>query len=382
MIMNETESKRTTIGILGGGQLGKMLIQAAMNLDLRIHVMDPDANAPCKAFCDEFTWGPFTDEEAVYRFGKRVDILTIEIENVSARALERLAAEGVTVYPQPSVIRTIQDKGAQKLFLEKHAIPTAEFALLSNRAELVAFTTFFPLVQKLRTTGYDGRGVLKIAARKDLAGGFDAPSVVERLVVFEKELSVIVARSASGETKVYPSIEMIFHPGANLVEYLLSPARVTPAVEKKAERIALDVADALEIIGLAAVEMFVTADGSVLVNEVAPRPHNSGHHTIEGNVTSQFEQHLRAILGLPLGSTAITSPSVMVNILGVEGHTGPARYRGLEQVLAIEGAAVHLYGKAETKPFRKMGHVTLTGTDAASLLATASTINTLLKVTT
>ena len=363
-----------TLGILGGGQLGRMLIQAAMNFDLRIHVMDPDADAPCKSCCDEFTWGPITDADAVYRFGKRVDILTIEIENVNVDALDRLRAEGIAVYPQPEVIRTIQDKGAQKLFLKKHKIPTAEFELLENKNELEAFTGFFPLVQKLRTTGYDGRGVAMIKSRAELSKGFDAPSVVERLIAFDKELSVIVARSRSGEVRVYPSIEMIFHPGANLVEYLLSPARVSAAVERKAEAIALDVANALDIVGLAAVEMFVTPAGDVLVNEIAPRPHNSGHHTIEGNVTSQFEQHLRAILNMPLGSTAITSPAVMVNLLGEEGHAGPVRYQGMEKVLAIEGAALHLYGKAQTKPFRKMGHVTITGGDVGSIMKTAETV--------
>jgi 5-(carboxyamino)imidazole ribonucleotide synthase len=357
-----------------------MLIQAAMNLNLRVHVMDPDPNAPCRSVCDAFTCGPITDADAVERFGRTTDLVTIEIENVSVEGLERLARAGTPVYPQPSVIRTIQDKGVQKEFLRSHGIPTAEFALLENRAALQAFTGFFPLVQKLRRAGYDGRGVLKISERAVLGRGFDAPSLVERLVDFETELAVIVARSASGETAVYPSIEMIFHPGANLVDYLLSPARVTREVERKAEQIALDVAGALGIVGLAAVEMFVTRTGEVLVNEVAPRPHNSGHHTIEGNVTSQFEQHLRAILGLPLGSTAITSPAVMVNLLGAEGHAGPARYEGLAEVLAIPGAHVHLYGKEETKPFRKMGHVTLTGGDVASILERASAISTILKV--
>lgn len=363
-----------SIGILGGGQLGRMLIQSAMDFDVRIHVMDPDPDAPCRSFCDEFTCGPITDPDAVFAFGRKVDVVTIEIENVSVGGLERLRAAGVTVYPQPGVIRTIQDKGEQKLFLRKHGIPTAEFTLAENRAGLGACADFFPLVQKLRTTGYDGRGVVKLSSPRDLAAGFDAPSVVERLVEFEKELAVIVARNPAGEVTVYPSIEMIFHPGANLVDYLLSPARVTAAVEKRAEGLALDVARALDIVGLAAVEMFVTASGDVLVNEIAPRPHNSGHHTIEGNVTSQFEQHLRAILGLPLGSTAATSPAVMVNLLGEEGHSGPVRYEGIERILAIEGVSLHLYGKRQTKPFRKMGHVTITGGDAGSILRTAQTV--------
>lgn len=370
----------TTIGILGGGQLGRMLIQAAMNLDLRVHVMDPDPDAPCRSIADEFTCASITDADAVEAFGRRVDVVTIEIENVSVEGLERLERAGRTVYPQSRVIRTIQDKGIQKEFLRDHGVPTAEFALVEDRRGLEAFTAFFPLVQKLRRAGYDGRGVRKCTERTDLAGGFDAPSVVERLVAFETELAVIVARSASGATAVYPSIEMIFHPGANLVEYLLSPARVAPAVERRAEEIALTVADRLGIVGLAAVEMFVTPAGDVLVNEVAPRPHNSGHHTIEGNVTSQFEQHLRAILGLPLGDTAVVSPAVMVNLLGAPGHAGPARYEGLERVLAIPGAHVHLYGKAETKPFRKMGHVTITGSDPAALLATAESVKHQLKV--
>jgi 5-(carboxyamino)imidazole ribonucleotide synthase len=373
-------NNKLTLGILGGGQLGKMLIQAAMNLDIRVYVMDPDTNAPCKPYCHEFTCGSITDFDSVYRFGKRVDLLTIEIENVNTQALERLQAEGLPVYPQPDVITTIQDKGAQKRFLKKHKIPTAEFELIENRQQLESLNTSFPLVQKLRKAGYDGRGVAVMKSKKDLAKGFDAPSIVEEFVDFKKELSVIVARNASGKISVFPSIEMMFHPGANLVDYLVSPARISRAVEKKAEAIAINVARRLNIVGLAAVEMFVTKSGKVLVNEIAPRPHNSGHHTIEANVTSQYEQHLRAIFNLPFGSTDVKSPAVMVNILGEEGYEGIARYAGLEKVLGIEGSTIHLYGKEKTKPFRKMGHVTIIGKNVNSILKLAKKVKKTIKV--
>jgi 5-(carboxyamino)imidazole ribonucleotide synthase len=368
------------LGILGGGQLGKMLIQSAMNLGIHVKVLDNDEHAPSSTYCDEFVRGPLTDRDTVIAFGSRVDVLTIEIENVNVDALVELEARGVAVRPQPHVIRTIQDKGLQKEFLRRNGIPTAEFSLIAGRDELRDVALTFPAIQKLRTAGYDGRGVHKLTRREDLERAFDAPSVLERHVMFDKELSVIVARGVSGEVRTFPAVEMLFHPGANLVEFLLAPADVPAPIEARAEEIARRVGEALGIVGLAAVEMFVERDGTVLVNEIAPRPHNSGHQTIEASVTSQYEQHLRAILGLPLGSTETKSPSVMVNILGAEGYEGKARYEGIADVLALEGTTVHLYGKKFTKPFRKMGHVTILDKDIQGALRKARHVQQLLKV--
>lgn len=372
--------KQPKLGILGGGQLGRMLIQSAINFDLYTKVLDGDGQCPCRDVCSEFVRGSITDYETVLRFGRGVDVLTIEIENVNVDALEQLQSDGITVHPQPHVIRTIQDKGRQKQFLLEHNIPTTEFQIIENKTELLQFDRFFPAVQKLRTTGYDGRGIYKITGKQDFGKAFEKPSVLEKFVEFEKEISVIVARNISGEMKTYPPVEMMFHPEANLVEFLIAPASLSPSVEHRAEAIACDVARALNIIGLAAVEMFVMHDGTIFVNEIAPRPHNSGHHTIEANVTSQYDQHLRAIFDLPLGSTVLQSPAVMVNILGTEGFEGAALYQGIEKILAIDGATVHLYGKAITKPFRKMGHVTILDSNIDSALQKALYIKQQLKV--
>lgn len=349
---------RPRIGILGGGQLGKMLTQAAMNFDLHLSIMDGDPEAPCEPYCHSFVVGDLTDEEAVYAFGRQVELLTIEIENVNVEALRRLEADGVLVSPSPEIIGVIQDKGNQKEFLSRHGIPTAPYRLLEGAPDLARFDDFFPAIQKLRRAGYDGRGVRKVATRTELKDGFAAPSLMEEFVDIAKELSVIVARSRTGEMKTYPAVEMVFHE-ANLIDYLLAPADIDPRIEREAEELAVAVAGRLGIVGLAAVEMFLTRDGRVLVNEIAPRPHNSGHHTIEANVTSQYEQHLRAIIGLPLGSTAALSPAAMVNLLGEPGFDGPAVYEGLAEALVVEGARVHIYGKKTTRPHRKMGHVTI-----------------------
>lgn len=347
------------LGVLGGGQLGRMLIQSAMNFNVSVFILDPDVNAPCKEFASEFHHGSLKNFDTVYNFGKKVDILSIEIENVNADALEQLEKEGLKVYPQSHVIRLIQDKGLQKNFYKEKGIPTAEYYLLENKEELKDFESFFPAVQKLRQEGYDGRGVFKIKSASDIEGGFNNPSVLEKLVDFEKEISVIVARTAAGEVKSYPAVELDFHPEQNLVEYLFSPADISEEQEQKAQEIACKIADEIGIIGLLAVEMFLTKDGQILVNEIAPRTHNSGHHSIEANITSQFEQHLRAVLGLPLGATDIKINAVMVNLLGEPGHDGSAKYAGIEEVLATEGVGLHLYGKKFTRPFRKMGHITV-----------------------
>jgi 5-(carboxyamino)imidazole ribonucleotide synthase len=353
------------LGILGGGQLGRMFIQEAVNYDVRVSVLDPSADAPCAAIAHTFVQGNFADYDDVYAFGKTVDLLTIEIEHVNVEALERLRDEGLTICPDPDVLRIIRDKGLQKQFYHQKGIPTAPFHLVENKAEAATFLAEFPFMQKLRRGGYDGKGVTPLRTADDLANAFDAPSVLEKMVPFEKELAVIVARNASGEINTFPLVEMVFNPEANLVEMLSCPAHVSPHTASEADRIAREIAEHLSLTGILAVELFMLSDGSLLVNEIAPRPHNSGHQTIEGNVTSQYEQHLRAILNLPLGDPSLIAPSVMVNVLGEKGHSGPVKYFGLEEVMKWSGVYVHLYGKTETRPFRKMGHVTVVHADLA-----------------
>ncbi|MEO6882383.1 MAG: 5-(carboxyamino)imidazole ribonucleotide synthase [Bacteroidia bacterium] len=357
--MNSAFYGNFKLGILGGGQLGRMLVQEAINLSLSVAILDPDKNAPCKEIVSDFTVGDIRDFETVYQFGKTVNLLTIEIEHVNVDALERLEKEGLAVYPQPNILRMIQDKGLQKKFYSEHNFPTADYFLSENKLETLSHKAHFPFMQKLRKGGYDGKGVMKLSNESDIEKSFDAPSVLEKLIDFEKEISVIVARNKSGESACFPAVEMEFNAEANLVEFLFSPADISEKTEKKSTEIALQIVEKLGIVGLLAVEMFVTKDGEILVNEMAPRPHNSGHQTIEGNFTSQYAQHLRAILNLPLGDTKISSPSVMVNLLGDKNFQGDVKYEGLEAVLAEKEVYVHLYGKKMTKPFRKMGHVTI-----------------------
>jgi len=356
------------LGILGGGQLGRMLIQSCVNLDVFTAVMDPNSQAPCAGYSNEFRKGTITDFETVYNFGKKMDLMTIEIENVNTKALKKLEEEGVKVFPQPDVIEVIQDKRVQKQFYKDHNIPTADFVLVDNLEEIKAHKSFLPAFQKLGKGGYDGGGVRRISSEEDFPKAFDAPSLLEKAVDFEKELSVITARNSDGDVAVFPVVELVFHPEYNLVDYLVAPASISPEVEEKAKQIALDVTEKLGIVGILAVELFLTKDGEILVNEIAPRPHNSGHQTINANVTSQYEQHLRAILNLPLGSTKIKQPSAMVNLLGEEGYNGHAKYEGLEEAMALEGVHVYLYGKPITKPHRKMGHVTIVDDNIRDLI--------------
>lgn len=367
------------IGILGGGQLGRMLIQAGIDLNLHFQVLDPDPNAPCSGI-SIFNQGKLTDADTVLNFGRKCDLITIEIEHVSTSALRQLESEGKKVFPQPSIIELIQDKRKQKEFYRNNQIPTAPFVLTNNREDVYRHISMLPAVHKLGKEGYDGRGVKIIKSEADLAEAFDAPGLLESLVNFDTEISVIVARSVSGEVKCYPAVEMMFHPEQNMVEFLFSPASITDEIEKKAQQIARDVIEKLDMIGLLAVEMFVTRDGQVLVNEIAPRPHNSGHQTIEGNETSQYHQHLRAILGLPLGDPSIRIPTAMVNLLGEDGFSGRATYEGIEKCMALGGVNVHLYGKVNTKPFRKMGHVTITGNSMDELRSKAAFVKENLKV--
>jgi 5-(carboxyamino)imidazole ribonucleotide synthase len=347
------------LGVLGGGQLGRMLIQETVNYDVQVHCLDPDADAPCKDIAHSLTIGSLNDFDTVYQFGKNKDIITVEIENVSIQALEKLESEGIKVFPQPAVLKIIRDKGLQKQFYAEHAIPTSPFYLVNNKDEISKYLSEFPFMQKIRTGGYDGKGVTPLLSSYDIESAFDDPSILEKFVDFEKELSVIVARNENGETKVYPTVECEFSSEANLVEFLFSPADVSPEIEKSAEELAIRIIDKLGMVGILAVELFLTRDGQLLVNEIAPRPHNSGHHTIECNLTSQFEQHMRSVLNLPLGDTRIIQPGVMINLLGEKGYQGTAIYQGLEEAIAISGVKPHIYGKAETKSFRKMGHITI-----------------------
>lgn len=340
-----------------------MLLQASIDWNLRVHILDPDPDAPCRYLCRQFTTGSLTDYDTVYQFGQGVDVLTIEIEKVNVDALEALEREGKRVFPQPSVIRLIQDKRLQKQFFRDQNLPTADFVLTENRADVAAAVaqnpSLLPAFHKLGRDGYDGRGVQRIGSETDLPKAFDAPGVLEKMVDFEKELAVIVARNEQGQLQTFPTVEMVFHPELNLVDYLFAPAQISAEVDGQAQSIARKTAEAFGIVGVLAVELFLTKTGDILINEVAPRPHNSGHHTIRANVTSQFEQHWRAILNLPLGHTTGYQPAAMVNLLGEADHTGPAHYEGLDTLLAMPGVFPFLYGKAITKPFRKMGHITV-----------------------
>ncbi len=369
------------VGVLGGGQLGLMLLQAAIDWNLNVKILDA-ADAPCAAIAPEFVEGSLQDYEAVYQFGQDVEVLTIEIEKVNVEALEALEREGKKVFPQPHVIRLIQDKRLQKQFYKDHGLPTADFILTENKDDVRNYADFLPAFHKLGRDGYDGKGVQRIASAADFEKAFDAPGLLEKAVDFDKELAVIVARNENGEVATFPTVEMVFHPEANLVEYLFAPADISAEIEKQAEELAKKTAQAIGIVGLLAVEMFLTKDGQVLINEVAPRPHNSGHHTIRANFTSQFEQHWRAILNLPLGDTTAYTPAAMVNLLGEEGHTGPAYYEGMDDLLATQGVFPFLYGKKITKPFRKMGHITVTDSDLTKLKEKAEWVKGALKVIT
>jgi 5-(carboxyamino)imidazole ribonucleotide synthase len=367
------------IGLLGGGQLGRMLLQEAIDLNIHLHCLDPDNNAPCAKIAHSFTVGSLTDYETVINFGKDKHLISVEIENVNVEALKDLEKSGVKVFPQPHLLELIQDKGLQKQFYQEHQIPTAPFVLIENKVELLEKATF-PIVHKLRKGGYDGRGVNVLKSKEDAENSFDSPSILEEKIPFVKELSVIVARNEKGQTKTFPAVECEFNPEANLVEFLFAPAEINSDIEKQAADLAIDVIEKLGMVGLLAVEFFLDENGNLLVNEIAPRPHNSGHHTIECNVTSQFAQHLRAILNLPLGSTEILQAGAMINLLGEKGFEGKAVYDGLEQVLEIEGVYPHIYGKEITKPFRKMGHVTITDTDLEKVKLKAKKVQGLIKV--
>jgi 5-(carboxyamino)imidazole ribonucleotide synthase len=372
------------IGILGGGQLGKMMLYYTRMFDIHTIVLDPSADAPASLACNEFQQGDLMDYQTVLDFGRQTDLLTIEIENVNVDALEQLEKEGKTVYPQARVLKTIQNKAKQKLFYRDHNIPTADFSRFAYTSEIDEAVDngglSYPFVWKSTQFGYDGTGVKIVRRYTDLIDLPNVECITEQLIPFKNELAVIVARNAKGHLKTYPTVEMEFHPEANQVEYVLCPARIPTEIQKKAELVALKTAAAFEHVGLLAVEMFQTENDDILVNEVAPRPHNSGHYSIEGSYTSQFEQHLRAILNLPLGSTQSKAAGVMVNLVGAEGYTGPVIYQHIEEILAMDGVTPHIYGKKMTRPFRKMGHVTIVHQEMAEARKMAEKVKQKIKV--
>jgi len=360
--VNNYFSSNFKLGILGGGQLGRMLLTETQKFDIYTVILDASKNAPCAEICNEFHQGNLMDYQTVYDFGKKVDLLTIEIEHVNVEALLKLENEGLRVYPKPEILKIIQHKGKQKDFFRENNIPTANYKRFESLSDRKNFGTL-PFVWKTAQFGYDGTGVKVIKNNIDLDSLPDVDCIIEDLIPFKNELAVIVARNANGETKTYPVVEMEFHPTANQVEYVICPARIDEIVAEKAQKIALKVTDAFNFIGLLAVEMFQTENDDILVNEVAPRTHNSGHYSIEASYTSQFEQHLRAILNLPLGNTESKVAGIMVNLVGEEGYTGDVIYKNMDEILKIDGVTPHIYGKKETRPFRKMGHVTIVNED-------------------
>jgi 5-(carboxyamino)imidazole ribonucleotide synthase len=369
------------VGILGGGQLGRMLLQAAANYQVETHVMENDDECPAAHLCRYFIKGDIRDFDSVYNFGKNLDAITIEIENVNIEALEKLEAEGVKIFPRPSVLRIIKNKVLQKQFYSQHKIPTAEFAILETNKEIALHQHLLPGVHKLAEGGYDGRGVQIIDDLQTAHLGFDARSVLEKKVKINKEIAVIIAIDQHGKSAFYPPVEMVFNKDLNLLDYQLCPAGISQQILWKIEAIALSVVKNFQSPGLFAVELFVDKNDEVVVNETAPRVHNSGHHTIEAHYSSQFDMLWRIILGYPLGNTKSLFPSVMVNIIGSEGHSGPARYEGLNEVLKIDNAFIHLYGKLQTKPGRKMGHVTILSNEKQDLIHKANKIRQILTVT-
>ncbi len=382
--MTDYFSSHFKLGILGGGQLGKMLLTETRKFDIQTAVLDPNPDAPGQFACNHFTQGSLQDFDTVYNFGKKMDVLTFEIELINVEALEQLEKDGVIVFPSSKTIKTIQNKAVQKLFYQDHNIPTASFSRFAYVHEietaLAHDSLSLPFVWKSAQFGYDGKGVKVIKDKRDLKDLPEGECIVEEKVNFKNELAVIVARNPSGEIKTYPVVEMEFHPEANQVEYVICPARISEEVAKKARTVALKVSEAFEHVGLLAVELFQTQEDEILVNEVAPRPHNSGHYSIEASYTSQFEQHIRAILDLPLGNTDSKVAGVMVNLVGAEGYEGEVTYENIEKVLKMDGVTPHIYGKKITRPFRKMGHITIVDESISVARQTAQEVKNSIKV--
>ena len=377
-------STSKTIGILGGGQLGKMLLYDTRKWDIKTKVLDNNPNAPAKLSCDEFHVGDLMDYQTVLNFAKNIDVLTIEIENVNVKALEEIEKKGVKVYPQPNVLAIIQNKLKQKKFYKENKIPTAPFrefkSIKSIKEEIIHGNLCFPFVWKSNSMGYDGFGVKIIKSNRDIEELNDTPGFIEDLIEIKKELSVIICRNAKGEIKNFPVVEMIFNNDSNQVEYIISPARINNEISRKAISIALKLSKLYNHVGIMAIELFLTSDNEILINEVAPRPHNSGHFSIEMSYTSQFEQHIRAILGLPLGEAKNKISGVMVNLVGEKQNNGPVKFSNIDQIMTIEGVTPHIYGKKETRPNRKMGHVTIVNEKIENAIKIAKKVKETIKV--
>lgn len=370
------------MGVIAGGQLGKMLIQEASRWDISTYVLDPDEECSARNVASVYVKGDFRDFNAVYAFGKLVDILTFELEDVNIEALQKLKSEGLKIVPDPDILALIQDKGLQKEFYAQHHMPTSPFICCENIEEIEeaieSGKLTYPFVQKLRKGGYDGHGVSLIDSDKETL--LNGASMIEKKVDIDKEIAVIAARNSEGQVRCFPAVEMAFNDQTNLVEEIFCPAGITQEQAKTAEALAVEIIEKLDMVGLLAIEFFIDKQGKILINEVAPRPHNSGHHTIDSVVTSQLKQLLRAILGLPLGSTELTSASVMLNLLGEPGYEGPVYYEGFAECMAIDGVKIHLYGKKSTRPFRKMGHVTILAETVELALEKAEKVKSILKV--
>lgn len=378
--MNQYFSSSFKLGILGGGQLGRMLLTETQKWDIYTCILDPAENAPCADICNEFYQGDLMDYETVYNFGKRVNLLTIEIEHINIKALFKLQEEGIDIYPQPEVLQSIQHKGLQKDFFTKHDIPTASYQRFETKEQLEKVNFSFPVVWKSAQFGYDGMGVKVLQHAKELNALPNVPCIVESFVPIDKEFAVIAARNKSGEYKAYPVVEMEFHPDANQVEYVLCPAMIPDDLAKTIQDTAKKVSEAFNHIGLLAIEMLLDKEGNLVVNEVAPRPHNSGHYSIEASYTNQFEQHLRAILNLSLGETSSIVPAIMVNLVGEEFYLGEVIYQNMEAILSWKGVTPHLYGKKHTRAFRKMGHVTIVNSNIDEVRSLAKKVKNTLRV--
>jgi 5-(carboxyamino)imidazole ribonucleotide synthase len=381
-LIEELVTSSLKMGVIAGGQLGKMLIQEASRWDITTYILDPDEACSARNVASVYVKGDFTDFETVYAFGKLVDILTFELENVNIEALQKLKSEGLKIVPDPDILALIQDKGLQKEFYQKHNIPTSPFTCYENTEEIeeaiLSGKLTYPFVQKLRKGGYDGHGVVLIKSAEDTL--LEGASIIEDTIAIAKEIAVIAARNSACEVRCFPSVEMAFNDQSNLVEEIFCPASISEAESETVEALAVEIIEKLNMVGLLAIEFFIDKKGVILINEVAPRPHNSGHHTIDCVVTSQLKQLLRAILDLPLGSTRLISPSVMLNLLGEPGYEGPVYYEGFAECMAIDGVKIHLYGKKNTRPSRKMGHVTILADTVEDALEKAEKVKSLLKV--
>lgn len=371
-----------TLGILGGGQLGKMLLQVTSRLSIKTNVLDPSNDSPCKEICSEFTKGQLMDFDAVYNFGKNCDLVTYEIEHINVDALEKLEKEGVKVFPNSSTLRIIQDKSIQKQFFIDNNIPTAKFKYYNSLKDLKVEKLKFPCVWKKTKFGYDGYGVKILKSKKDLNNLPETQFIIEEMIPFKKELATTVVRNQNGDIEIFPIVEMMFNEISNQVEFVVCPAQVRDELKARAEKVALKVSKTFKQVGLLAVEMFLTHDNTILVNEVAPRPHNSAHYSIEGCINSQFDQHINAILNLPLGCSKSNNYAIMANLVGGIGYNGDVIYEGINEAMNFDNVKIHIYGKKETKPNRKMGHITVIDTDLKSGLQIAKTIKNLIQIKT